>query len=366
MQKQNALKPVARAKLNTPYLFLDQLVAPGSRKIIELTGAKLYTASPLSIPIEVINGKRTGPVLMINAAIHGDELNGVEVVRQMINAIDPARMSGTLIMVPVVNVFGFIQKSRYLPDRRDLNRCFPGSEKGSLASRLAFTFFNEVALKCDYIIDIHTGAIHRTNLPQIRADLSKPETKRLAEAFGTPVLVDSPLRGGSLRSEAEKNGITVITYEAGEALKFDPVAISAGLNGIRRVMQAIGMTRKHRRKTPTSVVTRSTTWIRADHDGILRTLVSLGDRVEKNQTLGFINSPLGHIEVEIQANKSGIVIGQQTLPLVNEGDAVFHIAHFSENEGHLDTVVEAFIDEINDAELDPITTGYLNPSNPTT
>lgn len=367
MQKQNVPKRVVRAKPNSSYSFLGEQIAPNSRKVVELTGTKLYTNSPLSIPIEVINGKYAGPVLMVNAAIHGDELNGVEIVRQMINAIDSAKMNGTLIMVPVVNVFGFIQKSRYLPDRRDLNRCFPGSEKGSLASRMAYAFFNEVALKCDYIIDIHTGAIHRTNLPQIRADLSKPETLRLAEAFATPVIVDSPLRGGSLRSEAENKGLTVLTYEAGEALKFDPIAITAGINGIKRVMQTIGMVRKSRRKVPTSVVTRSTTWIRAEHDGILRTLVSLGDRVEKGQVLALINSPLGYVEVEVKANKRGIVIGQQTLPLVNEGDAVFHIAHFSEGEEHLNTVVEAFIDEINDAELDPITTGYLNAAvNPTT
>jgi len=362
MQKSTARKPEARAKLNQDYEFLGERIAPNSRKIIELAGAKLYTNSPLSIPIEIINGKRKGPVLMVNAAIHGDELNGVEIVRQMINLVDPEKMSGTLIMVPVVNVFGFIQKSRYLPDRRDLNRCFPGSEKGSLASRLAHTFFNDVAVKCDYIIDIHTGAIHRTNLPQIRADLSKPETLRLANAFATPVIVDSPIRTGSLRSEAELKGIPVLTYEAGEALKFDPIAISAGISGVKRVMQEIGILRKSRRKVPNSVMTRSTAWIRAEHDGILRTLVSLGDRVEKGQILGYINSPLGHVEIGILSKKSGIVIGQQTLPLVNEGDAIFHIAHFNVDDDHLDTVVEAFIDQINDAELDPITTGYINPT----
>ncbi|GIC04149.1 hypothetical protein VCSRO191_1735 [Vibrio cholerae] len=264
-----------------------------------------------------------------------------------------------MIAVPIVNVFGFIHKSRYLPDRRDLNRCFPGSEKGSLASRMAHTFFSQVAERCDYILDLHTGAIHRTNLPQIRADLSNSETLRIAQAFATPVIIDSPLRDGSLRSEAEKQQIPVLTYEAGEALRFDPIAINAGIIGIKRVMQSIGMLRPSRKKIPNSIIAKSTSWLRAEADGILRTLVSLGDKVEKGQVLAYINSPLGKLEVEIQANKSGIVIGQQTLPLVNEGDAVFHLAYFHKADDLIEQVVEEFIEELTEADLEPLTTGHL-------
>ncbi|EOX4223647.1 succinylglutamate desuccinylase/aspartoacylase family protein, partial [Vibrio cholerae] len=316
MQPVKGLKLVAKAKKHSGFSFLGETIPPSSRRVIELEAAKLYTDSPLSIPIEVLHGASPGPVLMINAAIHGDELNGVEIIRQLLNTLDEKKLKGTVIAVPIVNVFGFIHKSRYLPDRRDLNRCFPGSEKGSLASRMAHTFFSQVAERCDYILDLHTGAIHRTNLPQIRADLSNSETLRIAQAFATPVIIDSPLRDGSLRSEAEKQQIPVLTYEAGEALRFDPIAINAGIIGIKRVMQSIGMLRPSRKKIPNSIIAKSTSWLRAEADGILRTLVSLGDKVEKGQVLAYINSPLGKLEVEIRANKSGIVIGQQTLPLV--------------------------------------------------
>lgn len=353
---------MAKARKASNFTFLEHTIAPGTRATVELQGAKLYTNSPLSIPIEVMHGRLPGPVLMINAAIHGDELNGVEIVRQTINTIDVQRLRGTLIMVPVVNIFGFIQKSRYLPDRRDLNRCFPGSERGSLASRLAHTFFSDVVLKCNYIIDLHTAAIHRTNLPQLRVNLEAKGTLELAQAFASPVIIDSPLRDGSLRSEAEKVGITVITYEGGEALKFDPIAISAGLAGIKRVMQCIGMLRASRKKQPSAVIAKSTTWLRAEHDGILRTLVSLGDTVEAKQIIGYIHSPLGDVEVPVVTNKSGIVIGQQTLPLVNEGDAIFHIAHLHENDHQIDQVVEEFIDDINRVESDLVTSGYILPA----
>lgn len=350
---------MAKAKKHSGFSFLGETIPPSSRRVIELEAAKLYTDSPLSIPIEVLHGASPGPVLMINAAIHGDELNGVEIIRQLLNTLDEKKLKGTVIAVPIVNVFGFIHKSRYLPDRRDLSRCFPGSEKGSLASRMAHTFFSQVAERCDYILDLHTGAIHRTNLPQIRADLSNSETLRIAQAFATPVIIDSPLRDGSLRSEAEKQQIPVLTYEAGEALRFDPIAINAGIIGIKRVMQSIGMLRHSRKKIPNSIIAKSTSWLRAEADGILRTLVSLGDKVEKGQVLAYINSPLGKLEVEIRANKSGIVIGQQTLPLVNEGDAVFHLAYFHKADDLIEQVVEEFIEELTEADLEPLTTGHL-------
>ena len=230
-QQVKGHKLVAKAKKNHVFEFLGQSILPGERKVIELEAAKLYTHSPLSFPVEIIHGRLAGPVLMVNAAIHGDELNGVEIVRQLIDTIEIDKLKGTLIAVPIVNVFGFIHKSRYLPDRRDLNRCFPGSEKGSLASRMAHTFFSQVAKRCDYILDLHTGSIHRTNLPQIRANLTNAETLRIAQAFATPVIIDAPLRPGSLRSEAEQLNIPVLTYEAGEALRFEPICINAGFGG---------------------------------------------------------------------------------------------------------------------------------------
>lgn len=347
---------------NKPFEFMDNVIKPGERKVLEIEAAKLYTHSPLSIPVEIIHGKKAGPVLMINAAIHGDELNGVEVVRQLIEKIDTEKLRGTLIAVPIVNVFGFIHKSRYLPDRRDLNRCFPGSEKGSLASRIAHTFFTDVAKKANYIIDLHTGAIHRTNLPQIRACLDNADTLRMAQAFGTPVIIDAALRDGSLRAEAEKNGIPVLTYEAGEALRFEPIAINAGVIGITRVMQELGMLRFTRKKIPESVIAKSTNWVRADSDGILRTMVTLGDRVQKGQVLAYISSPLGHTEITMKAPKDGIVIGQQTLPLVNEGDAVFHLAYFTEDNDTVGDKVDDYLGHVIEhveAKDESITTGFI-------
>ncbi len=351
-----------RVKKNSPFEFMGHTVQAGERKVLEIEAAKLYTHSPLSIPVEIIHGKQAGPILMVNAAIHGDELNGVEIVRQLIEKIDANKLKGTLIAVPIVNVFGFIHKSRYLPDRRDLNRCFPGSEQGSLASRIAYTFFTDVAKKADYIIDLHTGAIHRTNLPQIRACLDNPETLRMAKAFGTPVIIDAALRDGSLRAEAEKFGTPVLTYEAGEALRFEPIAINAGILGVQRVMQALGMQRMSRKKVPESVIAKSTNWVRAESDGILRTMVTLGDRVHKGQVLAYISSPLGHEEITMNAPKDGIVIGQQTLPLVNEGDAVFHLAYFSEDNDEVGDKVESYIDQVIEhveAKEESITTGFI-------
>ncbi|GAJ77480.1 predicted deacylase [Vibrio sp. JCM 18905] len=352
---------MARSKKSKVFELLGHQIQPGQRLEIEFEAAKLYTHSPLSIPVEIIHGKQEGPVLMVNAAIHGDELNGVEIVRQIINQLDPQKLKGTVIAVPIVNVFGFIHKSRYLPDRRDLNRCFPGSEKGALASRMAHGFFNNIAKRCDYILDLHTGgAIHRTNLPQIRANLSNPETLRIAQAFATPVIVDSALRDGSLRSEAEKCDIPVLTYEAGEALRFDPLSISAGvLGGVRRVMQAIGMLRASRKKLPEPIIAKSTSWVRASGNGILRTVVNLGDKVEQGETLAYISSPLGHDEVELKAPKRGLVIGQQTLPLVNEGDAIFHLAYFNQGDDSVEQAVESYIEGLTEFDVEPLTTGQI-------
>ncbi|MEI5640582.1 MULTISPECIES: succinylglutamate desuccinylase/aspartoacylase family protein [unclassified Pseudoalteromonas] len=338
---------MAKVKINRPFSLLDTRVGVGERSTVQLEVAKLYTHTPMTIPIEVVNGTEAGPVLLVCAAIHGDELNGVEVVRQLLNKIDASNLRGTLIAVPIVNIFGFIHKSRYLPDRRDLNRCFPGSERGSLGGRMAHMFFDQVVKQSTHIIDLHTGAIHRSNLPQIRGDLSSETTKEMAMAFGTPVALDARLRNGSLRSEAAGLGIPVITYEAGEALRFDALAIHAGLKGVENVMRQLRMLRgKRRKQLHEAVVAAATSWVRADVDGIVRAQVNLGERVSKGQVLAYIDSPLGQSVEEIVAPRSGIVIGQQMLPLVNEGDAVFHLAYFAHANSIVEQQLETFIDDI--------------------
>ncbi len=333
-------------------------IPPGQRASVDFEVARLYTHSPLSVTAEVLHGKKPGPVLMINAAIHGDELNGVEIVRNILEKLNPAKISGTVIAIPVVNVFGFIHKSRYLPDRRDLNRCFPGSETGSIAGRMAFQIFEQIVRHCTHIIDLHTAAIYRTNLPQIRANLSNEKTNEMAVAFGTPVIIDAILRDGSLRAEAENIGIPVITYEAGEALRFEPFAIAAGVNGVKRVMQYLGMLRSSLKKSKVDpVIARSTRWVRAENDGILRSHVSLGQRVKQGQTLASISSPIGSEEIQIIAPQGGIIIGQQTLPLVNEGDAIYHIAFFEEADKDVELQVENYLDEVIDDEGNEIKWG---------
>ncbi|GAD02205.1 predicted deacylase [Agarivorans albus MKT 106] len=221
-------------------------IKPGEQKHIEIPVAKLYTDTNISIPVLITRAKRPGPTVFVSAAVHGDELNGIEIIRRLTRSPSFKITKGCLIAVPMVNIYGVLNQSRYMPDRRDLNRCFPGSEKGSLAGRLAHIFLTEIVAHCDYGIDLHTGAIHRSNLPQIRANLKDPETKLLAEAFGVPVLLNADLRDGSLREAAVDNNTKILLYEAGEALRFDELSIQSGVKGILKVLSHLGMVKKRR------------------------------------------------------------------------------------------------------------------------
>ena len=255
----------------------DAVVQPGKRANVSLPVADLYTSTSLHMPVKVICGRKAGPVLFVSAAVHGDELNGVEVIRRLLRLKALRSIRGTLLAVPIVNVHGFLDQSRYLPDRRDLNRSFPGSAKGSIASRLAHLFIHEIMSKADYGIDLHTGAINRSNLPQIRANLDDAETLNIAMAFGAPVVINSNIRDGSLRACASERGMSMLIYEAGEALRFDETCIRAGLRGILNVMRHIGMLpKKQMSRQVTPVVARSTQWVRAGTSGIVNTKARLG------------------------------------------------------------------------------------------
>jgi predicted deacylase len=319
-----------RGEVNGPIVIGEVRVAPGERKIVNLPVARLYTHTDLYMPVEVINGRHDGPRLFVSAAIHGDELNGVEIIRRLLRHSSLKRLHGTLIAVPVVNVHGLLHRSRYLPDRRDLNRSFPGSDRGSLAARIASLFMREIVANCTHGIDLHTGAIYRDNLPQVRADLNDPETRSLAEAFGTPVLINSDLRDGSLREAAAESGIPMLLYEAGEALRFDEVAIRVGLRGVLHVMRSLGMIPKVKRKGPRvqPVIAQSSTWVRASESGILWSGHKLGARVSRGDIIGRIAAPLMHSEHVVKAPVDGILIGRTHLPLVYEGEALFHVARF--------------------------------------
>jgi len=323
--------------------------APGTSTTIELPVGRLYTHTPMTMPVHVIKGKKSGPRLFISAAIHGDEINGVEIIRRLLKLPALKRLRGTIIAVPIVNIHGLINHSRYLPDRRDLNRSFPGSEKGSLAARLAYLFMNEIVTQSTHGIDLHTGALHRDNLPQIRANLDDNETNQLARAFDVPVIISSNLRDGSLREAAAGYGIPMLLYEAGEALRFDEVSIRAGVKGIINVMRILEMlppSRSKSKKQTDPVVARSSSWVRASDSGILRAMVALGSRVKKNTLLGVVADPFGETESNVISSFNGIVIGRTNLPLVNEGDALFHIARFEDIHE-----IEAKVDEFQEEHL---------------
>ncbi|MCB1866016.1 MAG: succinylglutamate desuccinylase/aspartoacylase family protein [Chromatiales bacterium] len=304
----------------------DAAVAPGERARLAIPVSELYTHTPVTLPVYVMHGRRHGPVVFVSGAVHGDEINGVEIIRRLVRLPLLDRLRGTLIAVPIVNVFGFENRSRYLPDRRDLNRSLPGSETGSLAGRLGHAFFDTVVRQATLGIDLHTAAQHRDNLPQIRADLENPQLLELASVFGTPVMVHSGFIEGSLRKAAADHGIAVMVYEAGEALRFDEMSIRIGVRGIVHVLRAMEMlpTRKQPKlRRPTLL--RSTTWVRAGNSGILRATVRLGAAVRRNDLLGLIADPFGETETRVVAPASGVVIGRTNLPLVYGGEALFHI-----------------------------------------
>ena len=331
-------------QVGKPLVINDQCIAPGSRTILELKLPQLYTHTPMAMPVHVVRGRQPGPRLFVSAAIHGDELNGMEIIRRLLKPSLLKRLRGTLIAIPIVNVYGVIQNSRYLPDRRDLNRAFPGSERGSLAARLAHLFMREIVENCSHGIDLHTGSLHRANLPQVRANLDDAETLRLAKAFGVPVLINAIVRDGSLREAAAEHGISTLLYEAGEALRFDEISIRAGLQGIINVMRALAMLPAGRAPAKTAsepFVARLSTWTRAPESGILRTVVALGARVKKNDLLGVIADPFGERETLVPAPLGGVIIGRTQIPLVHEGEALFHIARF-EDAREVAEHVEAF------------------------
>lgn len=326
-------------------LIAGQTIVRGQSCQINIPVAKLYTDTELFIPVHIQRAIKAGPTVFVSAAIHGDELNGVEIIRRLI-ASKLNIIKGTLILVPMVNVYGVLNQSRYLPDRRDLNRCFPGSVKGSLASRLAHTFMTNIVQHCDYGIDLHTGAIHRSNLPQIRANLADEETLSLAKAFGVPVLMNANLRDGSLREAATSNNTRILLYEAGEALRFDPLSIQAGVKGVKNVLMSLGLLRKSRRKKHPiePFVSNKSEWIRAAGSGFVNEAVKLGERVEKGQVLAEINSPLGAPIQKVTSTRSGIIIGKQNIPLVQEGDAMFHVAYFGKDEDDVAEHIELLHD----------------------
>ncbi len=308
--------------------FGGKLVAAGTRETIELEVSVLANNTRMNLPVHVVHGAKPGPVFFLSGVVHGDEIQGVEIIRRVLASAEIKDLSGTLLAVPIVNGFGFLNHSRYMPDRRDLNRSFPGSDQGSLASLLADLFFREIVLRSTYGIDYHTAALHRSNLPQIRMAPDDKDLLVLAEAFAPPVIIASKLRDGSLRQSAKDNGVKVLLYEGGEALRFDEASIEAGVKGTLRVMKAIGMIEEAPAVSPhfSSTHSASSTWLRAPEGGILHSVRRIGDRVGRLEPVGVISDPLGASQVPVVAEDDGIIIGRTNLPIVNRGDALFHLA----------------------------------------
>jgi predicted deacylase len=326
-------------------------ILPGESKKIDLPVVRLYTDTEIKMPVYVKRSRKDGPVIFVSAAVHGDELNGVEIIRRLIRRRSLKLTKGTLIFVPMVNVYGVLNQSRYMPDRRDLNRVFPGSARGSLAGRLAHIFLSEIVSKCDYGIDLHTGAIHRSNLPQVRANLDDVETREMAEIFGVPVLLNSNLRDGSLRESAVEHGVKILLYEAGEALRFDELSIRAGEKGVLNVLAHLGMIakRKSSNKKITPFIAYSSSWVRAVTSGFVHDKVQNGDQVTKGQVLAEIGDSFGEVQSEVLAGREGIIIGKQNIPLVQEGDAMFHVAYFKVSDDVAENI-EDMADNLLDSE----------------
>lgn len=322
-------------------------IYPGTAKTIYLPLPSLYDWTPMDLPVHVICGKYQGPVLLITAAIHGDEINGIEIVRRLIKKKGLRKMNGTIIAIPIVNVYGFLYQKRTLIDKRDLNRCFPGSAKGSIAARLANIISTEILPLASHAIDLHTGSNHRFNLPQIRTNIDIPENEKLALAFNSPLILHSVYRDGSLREYANGKGIPFLLYEAGEAYRFDELSIRTGVNGILSVMSALEMISggRYRVKQFTPCISRASSWIRAPQSGILRPLKKVGNKIIKGQTIAIIANPISHEEFKLITPISGIIIGDNKLPLIHEGEALFHVATFDTMtvvEEQLGTIQEAF------------------------
>ncbi|MCB0263166.1 MAG: succinylglutamate desuccinylase/aspartoacylase family protein [Calditrichaeota bacterium] len=299
-------------------------INPGEQTEIHLKIARLPTHTVINLPVLVYRAIVPGPTLLLTAGLHGDEINGVETLRRLIKSGLIRPDAGTVVVIPVVNIHGFIQNSRRFPDGKDLNRSFPGQKDGSLAGRFAWVLMNDILPTVDFGIDFHTGGAHKANFPHLRCNLDDPEIASLAKAFAPPFIVHSKPPDHSFRKAAAIQGKSILTFEAGESLRFDELAITEGMNGIHRLMFAKGM-----RQLPgvpgSSKILHKSWWNRASYSGLFRAFVKPGDQIRRHQQIGSISDPFGEVEYPIKAREKGFVIGLNNLCVVNKGEALIHI-----------------------------------------
>lgn len=315
-----------------PLHLLDSHVLPGTRATLQWSGSQNFSGGGLDVPVFVVHGAQAGPVLCLTAGIHGDEINGVETVRQVINRVPPEQLSGSVVGVPVVNLFGFQRGSRYLPDRRDLNRFFPGSRQGSIASRIARSFFDGVVRHCDALVDFHTGSFDRANLPQVRADLRNADVVEFSRRFGATVVLHSGGSQGMLRVAATRAGIPAVTFEAGAPARLEPEEIAASVAAVEVLMHNMGMWRREGMANGPQPIFYESRWVRADHGGLLVSDVRLGERVRRGQRLGRVIDPLGNREHDLIAPFNGRVLGMAQNQQVLPGFAAYHLGEETSEE----------------------------------
>jgi uncharacterized protein len=314
-----SLKPKGRIRL------LGADVPPGTSKRLTWTGGTAMEGFVAPVPVFVLNGSGAGPVLCLTAAVHGDELNGIEVVRRVLEDLDVEILNGAVIGVPIVNIQGFYRGTRYLPDRRDLNRYFPGNAKGSAATRIAHSFFTEVVKHCSALVDLHTGSLNRTNLPQVRADLRNPAAARMTQAFGATVVLHSKGETGSLRKAASAAGIPAVTFEMGEPMRVQPEQVEHGAKAVETLLYSLGMTKQRRYWGDPEPVYYASKWVRVDNGGILFSDVALGERVSEGELLGVVTDPISNQQYRIYAAVSGRVLGMALNQVVLPGFAAYRI-----------------------------------------
>jgi predicted deacylase len=320
---------------NKEFKLLGETILAGESKTIEVDIAKLQTMTKLKIPVIIERSKTAGPVVLFTAAIHGDEINGTEIVRKIITSKLNKPKCGTIICIPVVNIFGFINQKREFPDNRDLNRVFPGSKNGSLASRFAYFLVNEIIPNVDYVIDFHAGGASRFNAPQIRIIQNNVELKELATIFNAPFTLYSSNIAGSFRNMCFKNGVKILLFEGGKSLDINDFVTNVGLNGVKRFLNYLRMLPPkiaiENNETKTIFIEKST-WIRANNSGMFHGLVTIGSFVKKGTILAIISDPFGKKEYKLKATTDGFIINVNDAPIVYQGDAVFHITTKLENE----------------------------------
>lgn len=307
---------------------LNETIAPGESKEVNFDVANLHTSTPVNVPVIIERSKKPGPTVLFTAGIHGDEVNGVEIVRQLIAKGINKPKCGTIICIPVINVFGFINLTREFPDGRDLNRVFPGNSNGSLASRVAFKLIHDIVPHVDYIIDFHTGGSGRFNAPQIRIDVEEKTLNELAKAFGAPFILYSKNLNKSFRNTCAKLGKPMLLFEGGKSFHIDDLVTNTGVNGAKRILHHLGMLgSKYKASAPKKecIVIHTSKWKRAKYSGMFKASAKIGSKVVKGDIIGNITDPYGKFNYFVKADNAGYIINVNEAPIVYQGDALFHI-----------------------------------------